>query len=50
MPRKRTEKLLSVDALRHSEYYGMQEIFDDLYAQSLSGTVFTDLMVQMLFM
>ena len=44
MPRKRTEKLLSVDALRHSEYYGMQEIFDDLYAQSLSGTVFTDLM------
>ena len=44
MPRKRTEKLLSVDALRHSEYYGMQDVFDDLYAQSLSGTVFTDLM------
>lgn len=34
----------SIDALRHSEYYGMQEIFDNLYAKSKAGNTFTDLM------
>ncbi len=37
------EKLLSVDNLRHAEYYEMQEVFDDLYARSLKGEKFTDL-------
>ena len=44
MPKKKQEKLLCVEALRHSEYYGMQEIFDDLYAKSAAGEKFTDLM------
>lgn len=44
MPKKKQEKLLCVEALRHSEYYGMQEIFDDLYAKSAAGEEFTDLM------
>lgn len=35
---------LCVDDLRHNEYYGMQEIFDELYARSKSGEIFTDLM------
>lgn len=44
MPKKKQEKLLCVEALRHSEYYGMQEIFDDLYAKSAAGEAFTNLM------
>lgn len=44
MPKKKEQKLLCVEALRHSEYYGMQEIFDDLYAKSAAGEEFTDLM------
>ena len=44
MPKKKQEKILCVEALRHSEYYGMQEIFDDLYAKSAAGEKFTDLM------
>ena len=44
MPKKKQEKLLCVEALRHSEYYGMQEIFDDLCAKSAAGEKFTDLM------
>lgn len=44
MPKKEEQKLLCVEALRHSEYYGMQEIFDDLYAKSTAGEYFTDLM------
>ncbi len=38
------EKLPCVDDLRHAEYYGMQEIFDNLYKRSKEGEVFTDLM------
>lgn len=30
--------------LRHSEYYDLQECFDDLYAKSKQGEVFTNLM------
>ena len=47
MPKEKaakTPKMLSVDDLRHAEYYGMQEIFDDLYARSKAGEKFTDLM------
>ena len=45
MPKEEeSKKLLCVDDLRHNEYYGMQEIFDDLYARSKNGEDFTDLM------
>ena len=33
-----------VDSIRHSEYYGMQPVFDGLYAKSKSGEIFEDLM------
>lgn len=47
MPKEKatkTPKMLSADDLRHAEYYGMQEVFDDLYAKSKDGKIFTDLM------
>lgn len=44
MPKEKQKKQLCVDDLRHAEYYGMQEVFDDLYAQSKEGGRFTDLM------
>lgn len=44
MPKEKHVKLLCVDNLRHSEYYGMQKIFDDLYARSKQGEHFSDLM------
>lgn len=44
MPKENNAKNLSVDNLRHTEYYGMQEIFDDLYARAKGGEYFTDLM------
>ena len=42
MPKEKEKP--SIDTLRHSEYYGMQDIFDDLYARSKDGNTFTDLM------
>ena len=42
MPKEKEKP--SIDTLRHSEYYGMQEVFDDLYARSKAGDTFTDLM------
>lgn len=36
-------KTLSVDNLRHAEYYGMQQTFDELYSKSLKGETFDDL-------
>lgn len=42
------EKLLCVDNLRHTEYYGMQKVFDDLYARGKNGEEFTDLMTVIL--
>jgi hypothetical protein len=45
---KTKDKMLSVDNLRHAEYYEMQSVFDDLYAKSKSGEEFTDLMPQIL--
>ena len=44
MPERKQEKLLCVEALRHSEYYDMQGVFDELYEKSLAGEEFTDLM------
>ena len=42
-----TEKVTQsrcVDNIRHSEYYGMQSVFDELYAKSKNGENFEDLM------
>lgn len=37
-------KQLSIDSLRHAEYYGMQQTYDDLYAKSKNGERFPKLM------
>ena len=42
--KQQKEKLLSIDSLRHTEYYGLQGKFDELYAESMNGKEFTDLM------
>lgn len=42
------KKLLSEDNLRHSEYYGLQGVFDELYAKSKNGEEFADLMPMIL--
>ena len=42
MPKTKQEP--SVDSLRHAEYYGMQQIYDDLYAKSKNGELFPKLM------
>lgn len=39
-----SQKALCVDDLRHAEYYGLQGTFDELYAKSKEGEIFTDLM------
>lgn len=43
MPKER-KKVLCMDAQRHAEYYGMQRIFDELYAKSKAGETFIGLM------
>ena len=43
MPKEKDEQLC-VTNIRYSEYYGMQETFDRLYAESKDGKIFTDLM------
>lgn len=48
MTKKNNKKLLSEDNLRHTEYYGLQSVFDELYARSKQGEVFTDLMPKIL--
>ena len=48
MTKANNKKLLSEETLRHNEYYGMQGVFDNLYARSKSGEVFEDLMPQIL--
>lgn len=48
MPEVKQRKMLCVDNLRHSEYYEMQSVFDNLYAESKNGTVFEDLMPMIL--
>lgn len=42
MPKEKP--LRCMDDLRHAEYYGMQSVFDALYAKSNSGKTFTNLM------
>lgn len=42
MPKK--DKSLCVEDLRHAEYYGMQQIFDELYQKSKNGENFSNLM------
>lgn len=47
MPKReanKTPKPQSIESLRHSEYYGMQETFDELYAKSKAGEKFISLM------
>ena len=46
MPNEKQQKvkLLSIDSLRHTEYYGLQGQFDELYARSKNGEEFADLM------
>lgn len=43
MSKVKQAKPLCVDDLRHAEYYQMQKTFDDLYARSVNGEVFTNL-------
>ena len=43
MPKAKQQKQYSVDTLRYAEYYDMQEVFDDLYARSQKGEVFTNI-------
>lgn len=47
MPKER-KKSLCMDAQRHAEYYGMQQVFDTLYARSKAGETFTGLMERIL--
>ena len=42
MPKTKQEP--SVDSLRHAEYYGMQQTYDDLYTKSKNGELFPKLM------
>lgn len=44
MPIEKQKKVLSVDNLRHAEYYDMQETMDELYSKSKSGQTFDNLM------
>ena len=44
MPKEKDEKSLCMSGLRHAEYYGMQEVFDGLYAKSSKKDTFTNLM------
>ena len=48
MTKENKKKLLSEESLRHNEYYGMQGVFDKLYAQSKNGEVFENLMPKIL--
>lgn len=44
MPKEKAEKSLCMSGLRHAEYYGIQEVFDGLYAKSSKNETFTNLM------
>lgn len=46
MPKKKNPnaKMAVVDSIRHSEYYGLQDSFDDLYRRSQEGQIFDNLM------
>ncbi len=44
MPTRNDGKTNVVDNLRHSEYYNLQDRFDDLYQRSSNGEKFQNLM------
>lgn len=44
MPKEIYKKQLCVDDIRHSEYYDLQSTFDELYAKSANGGIFTNIM------
>jgi len=44
MPKKKQQTKLTVENLRHAEYYGLQANFDNLYVRSKDGAIFTNLM------
>ena len=44
MPEEKAKKLLCIDKIRHAEYYGLQEKFDELYRKSMNGDRFANLM------
>lgn len=48
MTKENNKKLLCDENLRHAEYYGLQNVLDDLYASSKKGEEFTDLMTLIL--
>ena len=37
------EKVKRIDSLRHNEYYGMQNTFDELYSESIKAVSYTHL-------
>mgnify|MGYP000051003916 CR=1 FL=1 len=43
MPKEKAEKSLCMSGLRHAEYYGIQEVFDGLYAKSSKTVSYTHL-------
>lgn len=38
------DRVITSESLRHAEYYDMMEVFDNLYAKSLNGEIFKNLM------
>ena len=44
MPMLTSDQAKKRNALRYSEYYDQQKVFDDLYARSEAGAEFTKLM------
>lgn len=44
MPKEEKQKSLTVDELRYAEYYGMMDVYDELYDKSKKGEIFADLM------
>ena len=42
------KKTKCIDSLRHNEYYNMQSVFDELYNESIQGSVFHELMDKIL--
>lgn len=44
MPNEKKTKSKCVEYLRHTEYYDMQDTFDELYARSQAGEIFDGLM------
>lgn len=44
MAKSKENKAKSIDSLRHSEYYGLQKTYDELYVKAKNGYVFNNLM------